>query len=412
MAHVTDGRGDPFRRVWAGQAISALGDAFAFVAIPLLVLEATGSVARMGLVSATGVAAQMIGGLFSGAIADRVNRRKLMIACDLGRTAAYGLIPLCWAAGVHSLSLVFVTTAVGGLLGNLFSVAYIAALPGLVGRERLHSANSQMAGTQSLAFVLGPLLAGVVASRTGPAGALALDALSFVISAASLFGIRFGALPAEGAHTDRSPAAGLRYLFRDPLMRPITILIVALGLTSNVGLSAGIVDLIVFHLKHDLAQSDRAVGAILGIAAVGAVAGAAFAPRLRTRVGFGACFLGGTMVQALGLLAIGWIGAAPAVAAGALLWAAGLLIRSVASQALRQQVTPPAMLGRAAAAYVGLAFTSSAIGTTLVTHAGARWGATATLTGVGVSVVVVVLAGLATPIAARTPETAPDAEIA
>ena len=90
MAHVTDGRGDPFRRVWAGQAISALGDAFAFVAIPLLVLEATGSVARMGLVSATGVAAQMIGGLFSGAIADRVNRRKLMIACDLGRTAARG----------------------------------------------------------------------------------------------------------------------------------------------------------------------------------------------------------------------------------------------------------------------------------------------------------------------------------
>lgn len=399
----TERRAAQFRLYWAGQGISSLGDAFAFVAIPLLVLEMTGSVAAMGLVSATGVGAQVVGGLFSGPLVDRANRRRLMIACDVGRTLAYGMVPLCWALGLRSLALIFVTTAIGGLLGNLFQVAYVAALPDLVGRERLPQANSQMAATQAVAFVLGPLLAGVIAAHTGPATALVLDALSFVVSAASLLAIDFGALPVGGAHTDRSPSAGLRYLFRDPLMRPMALLIIALGLTSNVGLSAGIVDLLVFHLKRDLGEGDRLVGLILGVASVGAVLGAAFAPRVRRRLGFGAGFLGGTLLQALGLLAIGLVPSAAVVAAGALAWAGGLVLRSVTSQALRQEVTPPEMLGRAAAAYVTLAFSTSALGTTLVTRAGAHWGAARTLTAIGVSVLLVVLAGAWTPVAVRSP---------
>jgi MFS family permease len=393
-----------FRLYWAGQGISSLGDAFAFVAIPLLVLDVTGSVASMGLVSATGVAAQLVAGLFSGALVDRMNRRRLMILCDVGRTLAYGLVPLCWALGVRSLALIFLTTAAGGLLGNLFSVAYVAALPELVGRERLHQANSQMAATQSLAYVLGPLLAGAVAARTGAATALALDAMSFVVSAVTLVVIPFGELPAIGGHVDRSASAGLRYLFRDPLMRPVTLLIVALGLTSNVGLSAGIVDLLVFHLKRELGQGDRAVGLILGVASVGAVLGAAFAPRVRRRLGFGACFLGGTLVQGLGLLAIAFVPAATVAAIGGLAWAGGLLLRSIASQAIRQELTPAPMLGRAAAAYLALAFGSSALGTTVVTRAGARWGAATTLGGIGAAVLLVVAVGALTRVRGRYAE--------
>jgi MFS family permease len=391
----------PFRLYWAGQAISALGDAFAFVAVPLLVLEVTGSVASMGLVSAIGVGTQVVAGTFSGALVDRMNRRRLMIACDLGRTLAYGLVPACWTLGFQSLALVCLMTALGGLLGNVFQVAYVAALPDLVGRERLPEANSRMAATQALAFVLGPLLAGLIAARTGPTAALAIDAATFVVSAASLLFIPFGALPAGGAHADRSAAAGVRYLFRDPLMRPMTILILLLGLTSNVGLSAGIVDLLVFHLKRDLFADDRAVGLVLGVASIGAVLGAAFAPRLRRRFGFGVCFLGGTLAQALGLLTIGLVPRATVAALGALLWAGGLLLRSIASQALRQEVTPPAMLGRAAAAYVALAFATSAVGTTLVTRAGAHFGARSTLMSIGVAVLLVVLAGARSPVRGR-----------
>ena len=81
-----------FKVYWLGQTLSGFGDAFALVALPLLVLEATHSIANMGLVSAAGVGAQVITSLFSGTIVDRADRRKLMVACDLG--LAFGLLPV------------------------------------------------------------------------------------------------------------------------------------------------------------------------------------------------------------------------------------------------------------------------------------------------------------------------------
>ncbi len=187
-------------------------------------------------------------------------------------------------------------------------------------------------------------------------------------------------------------------------MRALMILVVLLGLTSNVGLSAGIVDLLVFHLKRELGEGDRAVGVVLGTAAVGAVLGAGLAPRIRRRFGFGPCFLGGTFLQALGLVSMGAIRAAGFAALGAFLWAGGLMLRAIASQAFRQEATPPEMLGRAAAAYLTLALGASAVGTALVTRLGSRWGAAHALTGIGLSVVLIVLLGMLTPAAEREPK--------
>ena len=184
-----------------------------------------------------------------------------MILCDVGRTLAYGLVPLCWSLGFHSLPLIFFMTAVAGALGNLFGVANIAALPDIVDKDRLHEANGRLALSQALAYVLGPLLAGVVAAHSGPVAALTIDATTFLVSAASLSVLSFGRGHLAGSpRTDRSATAGIRYLFRHPAMRALMILVVLLGLTSNVGLSAGIVDLLVFHLKRELGAGDRAVG--------------------------------------------------------------------------------------------------------------------------------------------------------
>ncbi len=94
---------------WSGQTISAMGDAFAFVAVPLLVLEATGSVAKMGLVSALGVAAQVLASVVAGPLVDAVDRRRLMIACDLGRALIYTLVPVVWAVHGPSLPLLALT---------------------------------------------------------------------------------------------------------------------------------------------------------------------------------------------------------------------------------------------------------------------------------------------------------------
>uniref|UniRef100_UPI00374DFE89 MFS transporter n=1 Tax=Clavibacter michiganensis TaxID=28447 RepID=UPI00374DFE89 len=88
-----------FGTFWAAQTLSFLGDAFALIALPLLVLQATGSVARMGLLTAVGGAASVFAAVFAGAVVDRVDRRKLLIVCDLVRMVLYGLVPLVWLFG-------------------------------------------------------------------------------------------------------------------------------------------------------------------------------------------------------------------------------------------------------------------------------------------------------------------------
>src|SRR5262249_39488720 len=117
-----------FRLFWLGQAISTMGDAFGFVAVPLLVLEATGSIAQMGIVTALTCVGNISAGVFSGVIADRVHRRFLMIACDIGRLVLYALLPAMWWMGLPSIQLLYVVALLVALLSNLFSVANLAAL--------------------------------------------------------------------------------------------------------------------------------------------------------------------------------------------------------------------------------------------------------------------------------------------
>jgi Transposase DDE domain/Major Facilitator Superfamily len=138
------GRDRDFRLFWAGQTISAFGDAFAFVAMPLLVLEVTGSVQQMGLVTATAGVAQVATGMVSGIVMDRVHRRRLMIACDLLRLALYLTVPVAWWLGHRSLRLVYVVSALGAAFGNLFWVGYVAAIPNVVELDELGRANGAL----------------------------------------------------------------------------------------------------------------------------------------------------------------------------------------------------------------------------------------------------------------------------
>jgi MFS family permease len=390
---------------WAGQTLSAMGDAFAMVALPLLVLEATGSVAKMGLVSALGVVAQVGASLFAGQLVDRVDRRRLMIACDLGRAIIYTLVPVYWLLHGPALWLLALTALLGGALANTFLVAYVAALPSLVSADRLNQANSRLQSAAALAYVLGPILAGVVATRTGASWALAIDALSFLVSVASLLSIRFSSPAAPRPHAlDSARWAGPRFIWANPTLRAVLILMVLLGLTGSIGLGAGVTDLLVYHLKHDLGLGSHDVGLCLGLAAVGAVVGAVFAPRFRRRWGFGACFLGGTMVQALGLATIGLIPSSAATALGSFLWAGGMLVRAVPATALRQEVAPHALLGRVTSTFWTFTFGASALGTTAVTRLAASVGANLTFIVVGAAVGSITAVGVLTPARTRRPE--------
>ena len=128
MSSVPLSRNRDFHVFWAGQALSGLGDAFATVAAPLLVLQATGSVARMGRFTATVSVAYVLSGLVAGSIVDRVDRRRLMVACDLGRAVVFAGVPLLWWLRGPSYHALLLAAAMVAFLGNIFQVAAITAV--------------------------------------------------------------------------------------------------------------------------------------------------------------------------------------------------------------------------------------------------------------------------------------------
>jgi len=374
-----------FRRYWAGQAVSAFGDAFAFVAYPLLVLDATGSVAAMGGVSAAAAVTALVTGVVAGPIVDRSDRRRLMIACDLGRLAVFTLVPLVWWTHGPSLPLLYFTLVIGSALGNVFSVAYVTATPDLVDRARLTEANGKLQGSQALAFVLGPILAGMVAAKVGSVWAIGIDALTFGVSAISLAALRLRregrSVAAAGSSLD-----GVRFLWRQPELFAVTVVFVVLALLSSGTMAAGILDVLIFHLRNVEGAGDRAVGVALGLGAVGAVCGALAAAPLRRRFGFAPCFVGATAAQGAALALMGSGSGVLAVALATAVWTGGMSVRGVVTQTLRQEVTPEALLGRVTAAFWTVAAVLAPAGAALVTRAAERWSTIVAFRGAGIGV--------------------------
>ena len=172
-----------FKIVLLGQSISALGDAVTFTALPLLVVLLTGSGVAMGSVGVLQTLPDLVLGLPAGAIADRWDRRRMMLWSDVGRAALTATIPLSVLFGLPTMGVVLLVTAPINALRVLFMAAYTAAMPNLAGRDQVGRANGYSEAIFSLSFIVGPAIAGVLVGIIGAAPTLAIDAVSFVVSA-------------------------------------------------------------------------------------------------------------------------------------------------------------------------------------------------------------------------------------
>ena len=393
----TLGQNRYFKRFWLGQTASNLGDAFGFVAMPLLVFEATHSVVQMGYVTAITGVGQLLSATLAGVVVDRVNRRALMIACDGARLVLYGALPALAALGALPMFAVYAIAFLTAVASNLFLVAYMAAVANLVEPPETAAANGRLQATQALSYVIGSALAGAVCARFSPASAMGIDALSFAASGITLLQIKFRRDRAERAPGDvQGPLGelrvGLSFLTRHPTLRALTLFQTVVALLGSIGLGAAVIDLLVYRLKVDLGASASIVGTSLSLAALGAVLGALSVARLRGRVSLGVAGIVGTGLQGAGLM-IGGLGHSLAmVTLAGMFWSGGLTFRSVAVMSLRQTLTPDALLGRVLAAGWTLIFAASALGAVLVTRAGARMGAALAMTFVGAALVIVSLA--------------------
>ena len=417
------------------QTLSVAGDSFALIAVPLLVLRATGSVAQMGLLTGAAGVAAVVAGIFAGILADRLDRWLLMTACDLARMVLYGLIPLAWAFHPQ-VWLLYVILPVCAAIGMVFQVGYVTVVPALSGPSRITEANGLLYGAASAAGIAGPLLAGVVSALLGPAGAIGVNAASFAVSAAGVLIVRrslsrrpattdsrapAGPVPAgcsatpsgtatpgaSGAASSDGPGsgrpyaagawrellAGARFLWQHPALRALTVL-----LTFFIFATYGLPDVLIYYLKHGLGQGDGVVGLVLAIAALGTVAGALLVASLRRRLGFGACWTGAVVLCGLAVAGLGASGSVAALAVLAALYLGCTSVAGISSMSLRQEVTPDRLLGRVTAAFWTIHFSLGPLGAALLTWAAGHFGVMAACLASGAMCLCIGTIALVTPV--------------
>jgi MFS family permease len=337
-----------FQKLWLGTSISLLGSQFTGLAIPLLAVLLLGaSPVDMGLLSSAPYIPFLLVGLFAGVIVDRQHRRPILIACDLGRALLLATIPLAALRGTLTLGHLFVIVFMVGFCNVFFDVAYQAYLPSLVPRERLIEANGKLQMGRSVTVLAGPSLAGLLIQIFTSPFVIALDALSFVISAGflTLIGDREG--PIE--RVTHPPVlteirAGFAIIVGDPVLWGVILNNIALNFFIS-----GVHALYVLYATRDLQVSPASLGIVFATGNVGALVSALLVGRLNIWFGFGRVTTISAILFALSYVPV--VLATPATALpllilGQLAFTLAGLTYDVNTTSLGQAIVPQKLMGR------------------------------------------------------------------
>jgi MFS transporter len=210
----------PFRLLFAGQALSVVGDRITPIAVAFAVL-ALGSTTDLGLVMAAGGVPFALFALAGGVVSDRLGRRRVMLASDVVRAASQALFAALLLTGRAEIWMIATLSFVYGSAAALFMPALMGLIPQTVsGSERLKEANAVIALARSVASIAGPVIAGVLLAAAGPGEAIALDAATFAVSALCLAALRPRAVAVAAADAEHgSFLAQLRAGWREVRMR-------------------------------------------------------------------------------------------------------------------------------------------------------------------------------------------------
>lgn len=340
-----------FLKLWGGQTVSLFGSLLTQFALPLLAALLLGAgAAEMALLAAAEVVPGLLLGFVAGVWVDRLRRRPLLIAADIGRALALASIPLAAVLGALRIEQLYVVAVLVSVCSVFFDVAYPSFLPSLLRREQLVEGNSKLAASESLAEVSGWSIAGVLVQVAGAPLAILVDAATFVVSAVSLLAIRTKETPptiaAEArAKMAREVARGLRFVAADPVRRALAA---AGAIDTLFGNALGA--LITLYLVRDLHLAPVVMGVIFAVGGVSAFAGTLFVPWLARRWPIGRTLLVGMLVYDLGALTVPLASGPAALAVAVLIVGQSLdaayTIYSVTRLSHFQRTTPDRMQGR------------------------------------------------------------------
>jgi MFS family permease len=270
-------RNREFNLLWTSQSLSDLGGAVAQLAMPLLVLALTGSAVRAGLVGTVAQVARLLSRLPGGVLADRVNRRRAMLACDGIRLIAFAGLAAEIATGHVDLITIVAVAVIDAICGTMFQTTEHAALRSIVEQSRLSDAVARNEARTYGTSLAGPPLGGLLFGL-GPAWPFVGNAVSYL---ASLAGVGLIRKPLQG-EPDRNAAGhraaiaeGLRFVFGNSFLRAVLTIAAPLNLALN-----GTVFTIIVTLQRNGVEPG-VIGLTETIVAVGGLAGALVAPVLQ-----------------------------------------------------------------------------------------------------------------------------------
>jgi len=342
-----------FLLLWSGQTVSEMGTAVTEVALPLLaVVTLKASTFQVGLLTAATTLAFAVIALPAGAMVDGAAKRSVMTVCNLLRLVIIGSVPVAAEFGVLTMAQLYAVAVAAGVCSVFFDVSYQSYVPSLIRAGRLMDANGKLGTTQAFAQLGGPSLGGGLVGLFGAAGAMTADAVSYAVSALSILGIRTRDEPPPARPADETLrhriTEGLTFVFGHSILRRIVACTGTANLFSGMYSALSMVFLIrVLHVRPAL------TGLVMAGAAIGGIAGGAFASRLARKIGSARII----WVSMLVFSAPQVIAAAAWQGWGVLLFPLGWgisyfsgMVYNIAQLSYRQSVTPPELMGRMNAA--------------------------------------------------------------
>jgi len=343
-------RSPDFIKLWTGQTISTLGTHITAGGLPLLALITLKSTPfQMGILQAIGSAPVLLFSLVAGVWVDRLRRRPILIAADLGRALILASIPLAAVFGWLNIGQIYVVIALVGILTVLFNSAYRAYLPSLVEQENIVEGNAKLSLSESAAEVVGPGLTGVLVQTITAPIAILFDALSFLVSVISLAAIRKPEPPPAPPGERQSMLLEARQGIRTLIHQPVLLALTAEAATSSFfGNFIGV--LYALYAIRMLNLSPAAIGLTIGVGGASSLIGALLAGRAVKRLGLGRMLIGLFFIDKLFSLLIPLAASFPALGLVLLLVSqSGDILGTIYfinSLSLRQSITPPRLQGR------------------------------------------------------------------
>jgi MFS family permease len=326
-----------FRRYWSAQTVSMFGDQITLLAMPLLAVLAIGAgPAEMGYLTAAELVPNLLFSLPAGAWVDRFpHKRRLMILADLGRAALLLAVPLLWWAGGLTLPVLYAVAFATGTLSVLFEVAHSSLFADLVSRPDYVRANSLVNGSRAMSFVAGPSLGGLLVQVFTAPFALVVDAVTFVASAGFLSRMRVGERPVVREESAGGMAAGMRFVLRSPILRPILLGASTLNLFNYIFAA-----LFVLYATKHLHIAPGTLGLILGSGAVGGLIGAVVSGRIVRWAGIGPALILGMVVFPAPLILVPLAHGPVLLFVAEMVSALGVMLLDIAAGSLQTAATP------------------------------------------------------------------------